>query len=398
MKKLFFLLIVLVLSIVGCSESTDQKMVEKKHEEKKEEEQKEVEEKEPKHKEITKSEIEDKLRGVYTLGDYEIYLYSKDETEEGVENATFMGDEGDTLYKGTYRLALGQKGEDILFEQEQITLFSQDKGFEMTFNGSRDHAFVLKGDQDFFVLMQDESTNLASFELYTIKEGELIKVKAEEGPFSSTGYAVKYLNDHIYQTMHYNNNGDEKTFGWHFRTWKYDYEKGVMTNIEDRVFNKDSQPYGAELGQYHFEKWFSHDNYYVAYKDLDVTKAWIGEVKQGKLPGTSVPLDTTKEAVIEEIGDPHETGYYEGGFYLGYSEAMYILFEERHVGWIAINGYRIKQTMDKVKTILGKPSEEGYNEMNDIEYATYYFGGNRLMFEFEKETGEISMVWMNHHE
>ncbi|MCT8137717.1 DUF4309 domain-containing protein [Anaerobacillus sp. CMMVII] len=276
----------------------------------------------------------------------------------------------------SYRLALLKEGEDQGLVEEDIEVFFPDESLVLS------RSFQ---PEQFLVFMQADQTGLNMAELFYVADGRIEWItKNTKLFFSDTN--IKLIKENTFQTVSYN--GDE----WKFTTWELKNNK--LHDIDATLYNNTHDPYGLLKGEYWFEIWNETPEMFLAYQDLELTKGWIAVAAMGQMVGSPVAIGDSKQKLVEELGQPFEEGYYEGGPYFGYSNFMFIFDEAEKITHIAMNGNRIKKTLNEVKEIVGKPDKEGFNEMTEEVFFQYTVGNYLLKFNANPHDGMVVDVWV----
>lgn len=359
-----------------------------------------------KENEVTKDEetfdvlaLRDKTRYEVTmdsLGEkYNIFFYADDEKEYKSETTSYLSEKGDKLHEGHYKIALAKKGAGEAIIQNHIELFYENDGYAQTFNSKMENIKVIKSkkrDSDLLAIFLKESTNYTSAELFEIRDGKLVQL-TKDAKFLMLGTDIKVVKENVLQTAEYNNNGEIDN-GWIFNTWEIVDELGEISLVEKNVYNDDVMNHGFEIGKSIYENWKSVERVFLPIHDIILTNEFIEHAKKGKMFGEEVGIGATKEELERAKGPFINEGYYEGGYYHGYNNAIFIFDTEERVGWIAMKGKRISSTLEEVKDVLGEPSSSGFNEMDGINYINYNVGEYVLTFDGSQDDEKVSAIWL----
>ena len=63
--------------------------------------------------------------------------------------------------------------------------------------------------------------------------------------------------------------------------------------------------------------------------------------------------------------------------------------------YITLDGGLITNDLDSIISILGKPVESGYDEMEDTNYTIFHIGEYRLKVD-GNESGQVKWILVNH--
>lgn len=181
-------------------------------------------------------------RKSYTIKDangskYKVYMIGKNEVKAKASinakygwNVIWAGAaEGDTLYKGDYKLYLRKSGSN------KVT----NTGFQRknyTYNKTRDMVHLIpskyKGQPDLFNLAETMSSNYEEAQLYYVQKEKLKIVKP------TFGYTLRPMitGKNVYKFANYSNVSGE----WYINTYKLDLNTGIMKSASSKTV--DSYP------------------------------------------------------------------------------------------------------------------------------------------------------------
>jgi len=335
---------------------------------------------------IDESELQKKARYHVDLTEgnlvYRLYLFADDETSWVQESGTYEANEGDVLYEGNYQVALGLKGEETFYVQDQLDLWG---GNKMRWNATNPRTQKI-GD-DILALYQPESSNIQSAVLLSIIGGEVKELTPQDGLFL-TG-SLKQINDTTYQTALYSNS--DPGFGWSFFT--YQREDDELKLVDKISYDGESGALSVEAGAYWYDLWVETEDFFVPYRDLKPDSTWLEEAKNGKLVGVSFQLNTQIQTIRQAQPRVMEEGYYEGGPYLSYPTETYFYSEiGENVIVLGLPGNRVGGTLKQFIQNVGKPDDEGIDYMTEEHFALYKTGENQLFVYADPETDRIQSI------
>lgn len=109
--------------------------------------------------------------------------------------------------------------------------------------------------------------------------------------------------------------------------------------------------------------------------NLSVNNEFLSIASQGKLNGIEVPLGTTKQDLLNILGEPDEMG--EGNTpYVKYSRTTFYLKDDR----VNVIDVGIDISPAKIKELLGKPDSDGMSDAGVTEYVVGYNAGSYFLF------------------
>lgn len=169
-------------------------------------------------------------RGTYTIKDskgskYKVYMIAKNEQKAKAVffsdgwNTTWAGAaEGDTLYKGDYKLYLRKNGSNkVTYTGYQKKNFIYNKTRHMIYSVPSKY----KGQPDLYAIAEVMSSNFEEGQVYIVKDNKLKKV----GIFEYT-QRLKITGKNTYQTASYDNSVGK----WYMNSYKLDTSKGIFIN------------------------------------------------------------------------------------------------------------------------------------------------------------------------
>ncbi|MFJ7680331.1 SH3 domain-containing protein [Peribacillus sp. NPDC097198] len=176
-------------------------------------------------------------RGTYTIKDskgskYKVYMIAKNEQKAKAVfysdgwNITWAGAaEGDTLYKGDYKLYLRKNGSNkITYTGNQKKDFIYNKTRHMIYSVPSKY----KGQPDIYAIAEVMSSNFEEAQLYIVKDGKLKKVSTIEYT-----QRLKITGKNTYQIASYDNSVGQ----WYIDSLKLDTGKSKFKYIKTNKVN-----------------------------------------------------------------------------------------------------------------------------------------------------------------
>lgn len=175
-----------------------------------------------------------------------------------------------------------------------------------------------------------------------------------------------------------------------FFTWAKNGD--AIQIIDHTAFNDESLRDGLETGFFYLQLWNEIDSFYLSYHDLQLTDDFLKKGKLGQLPSSPISIGASKEQLIETIGQPVVTDWYNGGTLYSYNDIAYIIDENDHVVAILMPGFRINTILEAVPTQIGPSTEIQYSELaNTISYL-YRLEKYTIAFEANEENTEVLTI------
>ncbi|MGI6307508.1 MAG: stalk domain-containing protein [Dethiobacteria bacterium] len=122
---------------------------------------------------------------------------------------------------------------------------------------------------------------------------------------------------------------------------------------------------------------------------LLINDNFLSAAKQGKLNGIEIPLGTSKQDLLNILGEPDEIGKVTAP-YLKYADTTFYLKDDV----VNVIDVKIELPTDKIKELLGTPDLDGISDAGTTEYIVGYdVDPYYLFFRYsskEAETGRLT--------
>lgn len=320
-----------------------------------------------------------------------LYLVADGGTTEVIEDTSLFGVEGERQYSGNLAFYLGDGTHGVL--QEHLAADLEAVSMNLDRSPFKMYAF---GDQTMITRIAPEAANSNTLTMWIYTDGKMQPVTFDDEPqLVITGDQVKFIEDHYLQTYIYNNGSDaSEGIGWFYTTWQWNTTAHDFTTYDMTQYIQDEM-YGWETGEYNTKLWHEHEAEYIAFPHLTLTSDFAELVKKGMLLDNSIHLGDSIDRVLGESADYLHHDYYEGGKYYAYPSGSSYFYDEstREITFITFDGGLITNNLDSIISILGEPAESGYDDMEGMNYATFYFGEYRLKVD-SHESGQVSGFWL----
>lgn len=234
--------------------------------------------------------------------------------------------------------------------------------------------------------------NETSLDLWTLENGSMIQVPFDgQQNLPLVDGKVKFIEDSYIQTYE-PIQGKE---GWAFKTWVWKPDQLLFHHLHSESYTND-RPYGLETGQHITELWNKHEAYYDTFPQYTFSKQSAEFLKDGMLLHTDVQLGMSIKDVLQELPDPYDHDYYNGGIYYAFPGGRTIFYDEltEEVTFITLGGSSLTNEQEELLAMLGTPESEGYDDMKEEYYYTYTFGQNLLHVDREGD-GKIVSLWLS---
>lgn len=169
------------------------------------------------------------------------------------------------------------------------------------------------------------------------------------------------------------------------------YENG---NYIESIFVLDFQYYPDTKDSY-IKLWNEGQEVLGSFKKLGDIKLidkeidFLSAAKQGKLNGIEIPLGTSRQDLLNILGEPDEIGKVTAP-YLKYADTTFYLKDDV----VNVIGVKIELPADKIKELLGTPDLDGMSDAGTTEYIVGYdVDPYYLFFRYsskEAETGRLT--------
>ena len=317
----------------------------------------------------------------------ELYLVAGGGSTEVMDSTSLFGEEGDKQYTGNLAFYLVDGTHGVLQDElEEVTINLDKSSFKIdTF-----------GDQTMITWINPEASNSGTLTMWSYTDGKIENVTFDGEPqILITGNQVKLIKDHYLQTYIYNNSSDDSEgIGWFYTTWQWNATARDFTTYDTTQFIKDDA-YGWESGEYNSKLWQEHEADYISFPHITLTSDFLVSVKEGKLLDPSYRLGDSIDKVLAESPDYLTNDYYEGGIYYAFPGGSSYFYDEstREITFITLDGGLITNDMNSLISILGEPADSGYDDLEDTNYAFFYFGEYRLKVD-STESGKLTGFWL----
>jgi hypothetical protein len=312
---------------------------------------------------------------------YEIYIYAENETTLKLEEAGILGDKQDTIHEGNYSVYMAKKGAKSAFKQNILS------SLPLVFSDEVKGAYPLKlGDKTLLAIVQPEGDSKFSAELYSIQDGELKIVLADEGIQSILGPEIKAIKQEYIQTVQFI---DDKQ-GWVFSTWAFDKKKLEIHQISETIYNDSVKKDGLSEGEKWYKIWTAAEENYHPFYNIQLEKGIVDKAAQGILTGSQYPIGTNINEV-KKASPPHIEAGKNGKYsYLKYPEVTYYYDEAtQEVAVVSIPGIRLQATLADIEEMFGKPFRES---SSGAEVLAIYAAGKYNIDVYADQSGKIKSI------
>ncbi|MHA6261349.1 hypothetical protein ACXYMX_15910 [Sporosarcina sp. CAU 1771] len=314
------------------------------------------------------------------------YLFPIDGVETTLSSNFFEGKEGDRLYAGKVAIYLVEENGDTGVLQGQFEV-------EDALNLEREPFQLYSFNEQSLVgafSSQTEHNNVLA--LWHYSNGEMKEVLFDKNKtVAISTKTLKFIDEDYMQAYLYVKS--EET-GWHFTTWKWDSSTSMFTEY-DSTRHTDAEEYGWTLGEMVANNWEEMDYDYVSFPHLTLPDDLKALIEKGMLLDNNVYIGKPIDEMLNEYPDHTGDDYFNGGYYYMYPNGMTIFFDEAigEINSISLNGQNFLNDLTSVQKMLGTPTEEGYDEMEDIDYQLYKIGPYDV-YVYVTHTGEFSHIWL----
>ncbi|SES08498.1 hypothetical protein [Salipaludibacillus aurantiacus] len=313
---------------------------------------------------------------------YTVYLFSDNEKEFTQEDTWVGAEAGDTITEGNYQFAL-RAPESKFVEVQSESLDN------WTFNHNRMPYYTLKNDPDLLFFQQDMASNIVETVGFMVDEGELHSISYPDLHGNSSTY--KSIGDQQFQHYWYNNQSGT----WTFQTIQLNVPNYSFEVKETFEFSGDDFYMGEDYAsRFNSEaEFFVEEKPDVQYNSLLNDEFFENQLVQGYLMDSELHLGQIVEDVEAELGPALavELNFYgPGADYYIYEDYSYLVSqEENHVIEIATRPHIIGNPHYKdVRNIFGKPTSEGFSELDFYYHVDFNVFDRRLTFIFEEKNSE----------
>ncbi|WP_179233088.1 DUF4309 domain-containing protein [Paenibacillus rigui] len=124
-------------------------------------------------------------------------------------------------------------------------------------------------------------------------------------------------------------------------------------------------------------------------KKLVLDPDFLSYAAKGQIRGIEFGIDTPKETVLKQWGEPHKTGTWQVPYSAWFDYYYFFANPGERVSGIRVGGNSIPYTVDEVKKALGKPRNEGINDVENGWYLFYEAGAYQIFFNADDEHGAV---------
>lgn len=300
--------------------------------------------------------------------------------------------EGDKQYNGNLAFYLVDGEHGVL--QEHLTADFESVSINLDKSPFKISPF---GDQTMITWINPEAEDSNTLTMWSYADGKIQPVTFDdESQLIITGNQVKFIEDHYLQTYIYNNGSDDSEgIGWFYTTWQWNATARDFTTYDTTQYIQDDA-FGWESGEHNTQLWHEHEADYIAFPHITLTNDFAEWVKKGTLLNNSIHLGDSIDKVLGETPDYLYTDYYEGGPYYSFPGGSSYFYDEltREITFLTLNGGMITNDLDSIISILGKPVESDYDDLENTNYAIFNIGKYRLKVN-SSESGQVSGFWLS---
>ena len=203
--------------------------------------------------------------------------------------------------------------------------------------------------------------------------------------------AIKEIKSGVYQGVA-KELTENQQLSINFYTWFED--NGEIDIIDVVKYNDILMNSGLEIGYFYLNLWKEIKAFYLSYHDMELTREFLEAGKKGFMIGSKVPIGSTKDELITELGIPIVEDWYYGGLLYAYNEISYILDDSLKIAAITMPGNRISISLKEVALILGQPDEIHFSELDNTVFYKYKLGQYSLSFEAYDENENVFEIWL----
>ncbi len=321
----------------------------------------------------------------------ELYLVADGGTTEVMDATSLFGGKGDKQYNGNLAFYLVDGTHGVL--QEHLAADLEAASMNLNKSPFKKSPF---GDQTMVTWINPEATNRNTLTMWSYADGKMQRVTFDGEPqLHMTGDQLKFIKDLYLQTYRYNNGSDESDgIGWYYTTWRWDAAADEFSTFDTKQYIEDDA-YGWESGEFLTGLWHKHDSQYISFPHITLTHKFADWIEKGMISEDSFALGDSIDSVLEIFPEYLYHDYYEGGTYYAYPDGSYFYDEStREITFITLDGGLLTNDLDSIISLLGQPADSGYDEMEQMNYALFYRGPNRLKV-YSDESGNLSGLWLS---
>lgn len=313
-----------------------------------------------------------------------VFVVPNNATKEVIEFESFIGNKGETTYQGDFDFYLAEKDSEITVRQDQLEF----EEWWINTDTTRFDIFSVK-EQSFLKLALPETSIDYSMMIWAMKNGELNQISLDTEDRGVSTSKVKVITDEYIQTYSYDRDFD---IGHTFMTFKWNEEDFTFDNVYDRHIESDMSYDLWSTGSDIVESWHEIDDYYDLFPNLEFTKETAKLAEKGLFANAPYKLGTPISEILNDIPQYSTEAYHHGGRFHTFAGG-YSYFDDEATGItnnIHISGTRLKTDLSELESIFGKPSDSGFDEMQELDYTTYTFGNYEvLIFSNDNEPFDL---------
>lgn len=293
------------------------------------------------------------------------------------EYQVFIVGEGERKYQQLEDNELGKKDDTIVTGDFAFYLWTEAYGNEvvkqelelpnpMTFNLSpKNTGTFLVNQQNIAAVFQGNEANEVMAYFYTIHGEKLVTIKDYGMRIYSKN--IKNIQQNYIQTL---SKKDEEIM--EFDTWMLEQETGKLLKVDATSVDN------MEV----IQNWLDKEEFYYPYKNLSVTSSLMNLAEQGMLIGAQFPIGTNIKEIKKLNSNYTIEDYNQKYSQLDFPEVTYYYDKSTElVTSISIPGIRLKESVQSIQDILGKP--EDYVTKEDGYVATYTAGNYKLIIQLD---------------
>ncbi|MCL7749197.1 tetratricopeptide repeat protein [Halalkalibacter alkaliphilus] len=326
--------------------------------------------------------------------EYNIFIYSEDENVSTLEHLSFLGDEGDTVLTGDYRVVIQNEAGD--FYLQDIVLENK------TINTNGHMPYVVENSPDLLVFSWVERQDVNIVDVYVLTSEGLAKVHE----LVAVTPKLKLVETNQLQSLYY----DRENALWTFTTVQVDIQNVSVETVEEQEFS-------LEEGRPLHELFSSTDDYVIVGDEtlqytthytevelkeddlVDEVTQYLLELKEYASKGTlgegMATVGVSAEELVSILGEPREIMGYSGTELYSYEHADYPMSYRDGVHVLSIYQYKHQIesiTQKQIIEVLGPPDDRG-EDFNILMgyYINYTVGDHALQFIFD-DNGDHSLA------
>ena len=315
-----------------------------------------------------------------------LYIIPFNGSTEELDESSAFGEEGDEQYIGSLAFYLADLGGKSGYLQSQLA----DTSFTLNLDDSAFQEYNFNG-RTLIAANEIQSSNVLTAQMWTYAAGEMKEINFDGSPeLVLSNSKIKFIRDEFMQSYLY----DNSAVGWFFTTWKWNSTKLSFTEFSVTDYT-DRDEYGWEAGEHVVSEWIEKEHYYVAFPEITLTKKTSKLIEKGMLLDNGIHIGMPIDDVLEQLSEPTDEGYYEGGPYYSFDENGSYFYDEvtRVVTNIIIGGGSLTNDPSTMESLFGVPSESGYDDFENVNYKNFLIGDYTLKIE-ETKKSELSRIWL----